>query len=129
MIPYCGGLASFSVAAAIPDERHLGPLPASVGDEGTDRKRSGVRCAIVRPPTVIGYRMFKEKSVVRHKMRPEWGVGRVLLRTADYLHIEFAQAGLKKLKPLSADEHLEAASADELKATPPKAKSTRKRDQ
>ena len=35
---------------------------------------------------------FKEKSVVRHKVRPEWGVGRVLQRTDEYLQIDFSAA-------------------------------------
>jgi len=59
---------------------------------------------------------FKEKAVVRHKLRPEWGAGRVLLRTEEYLQIDFAVAGLKKLKTAIADEHLVAATDDELKA-------------
>jgi hypothetical protein len=59
---------------------------------------------------------FKEKAIVRHKLRPEWGAGRVLLRTDEYLQIDFAAAGLKKLKTAIADEHLQAATDDELKA-------------
>jgi hypothetical protein len=62
---------------------------------------------------------FKEKAVVRHKLRPEWGAGRVLLRTDEYLQIDFTNAGLKKLKTSIADEHLEAATADEVKALKP----------
>ena len=62
---------------------------------------------------------FKEKAVVRHKLRPEWGAGRVLLRTDEYLHIDFINAGLKKLKTSIADEHLETATADEVKALKP----------
>ena len=58
---------------------------------------------------------FKEKAIVRHKLRPEWGAGRVLLRTDEYLQIDFAAAGLKKLKTAIADEHLQAATDDELK--------------
>ena len=66
--------------------------------------------------------MFKEKSVVRHKLRPEWGAGRVLQRTDEYLQIDFSAGGLKKLKTVIADEHLEAATAEEVKALkPPKA--------
>ena len=59
---------------------------------------------------------FKEKAIVRHKLRPEWGAGRVLLRTDEYLQIDFAVAGLKKLKTAIADDHLVAATDDELKA-------------
>ena len=62
---------------------------------------------------------FKEKAIVRHKLRPEWGAGRVLMRTDEYLHIDFAVAGLKKLKTSIADEHLESASDEEVKALKP----------
>jgi hypothetical protein len=59
---------------------------------------------------------FKEKAVVRHKLRPEWGAGRVLLRTGDIVQIDFEIGGLKKLKTAIADEQLEAATLAE--ATP-----------
>jgi len=62
---------------------------------------------------------FKEKAIVRHKLRPEWGAGRVLLRTDEHLHIDFAVAGLKKLKTAIADDHLQAATDAELKAGKP----------
>jgi len=62
---------------------------------------------------------FKENSIVRHKLRPEWGAGRVLLRTEDYLQIDFSAAGLKKLKTSIADEHLESATDEETKALKP----------
>src|SRR5262245_35496370 len=39
---------------------------------------------------------FKEKAIVRHKLRPEWGAGRVLVRTEEYLQIDFTAGGLKK---------------------------------
>jgi hypothetical protein len=65
---------------------------------------------------------FKEKAVVRHKLRPDWGAGRVLVRTEEYLQIDFSAGGLKKLKTSIADEHLEAATADEASGLkPPKA--------
>jgi hypothetical protein len=67
---------------------------------------------------------FKEKAIVRHRLRPEWGAGRVLLRTNDYLHIDFVSGGLKKLKPSIADEHLEAATDAELEGGKPQ-KATR----
>jgi hypothetical protein len=71
---------------------------------------------------------FKEKALVRHKLRPDWGVGRVLLRSDEYLQIEFSAGGLKKLKTSIADEHLEAPSADEVKAFKPEtAKTSTKR--
>ena len=62
---------------------------------------------------------FKEKAVVRHKLRPDWGAGRVLMRTDEYLQIDFSAGGLKKLKTSIADEHLEAATAEEVKALKP----------
>jgi len=62
---------------------------------------------------------FKEKAIVRHRLRPEWGVGRVLMRTDEYLQIDFSAGGLKKLKTSIADEHLEAPSAEEVKAFKP----------
>ena len=62
---------------------------------------------------------FKEKALVRHKLRPEWGVGRVLTRTDEYLQIDFSAAGLKKLKTAIADDHLEPPTAEEAKALKP----------
>jgi len=62
---------------------------------------------------------FKESTVVRHKLRPEWGAGRVLVRTEDYVQIDFTASGLKKLKTAIADQHLEPASAEEVKALKP----------
>ena len=71
---------------------------------------------------------FKEKAVVRHKLRPEWGAGRVLVRTEDYLQIDFSAGGLKKLKTVIADQHLESATDEEVKALkPPKVKAAAKR--
>ena len=71
---------------------------------------------------------IKEHAIVRHKLRPEWGAGRVLVRTDDYLQIDFTAGGLKKLKTSIADEHLEPASAEEVKALKPqKVKDTTKR--
>jgi hypothetical protein len=61
----------------------------------------------------------KEKAIVRHKLRPDWGVGRVLVRTNEYLQIDFTAGGLKKLKTSIADEHLEVATDDEAKAIKP----------
>jgi hypothetical protein len=62
---------------------------------------------------------FKEKAIVRHRLRPEWGAGRILLRTDEYLQIDFSAAGLKKLKTDIADDHLEAATDEERKALKP----------
>ena len=73
---------------------------------------------LVRPPTAhpINYHHtvpFKEKAIVRHRLRPEWGIGRVLLRRDDFVQIDFAEGGLKKLKTAIADDHLEAATEDD----------------
>ena len=71
---------------------------------------------------------FKEKAIVRHKLRPEWGAGRILVRTDDFLQIDFSAGGLKKLKTIIADEHLETATPEEAKALrPEKAKAVPKR--
>jgi hypothetical protein len=52
----------------------------------------------------------------------------VLVRTDDYVQIDFTAGGLKKLKTAIADEHLEAATAEEVKALKPaKAKDAPKR--
>jgi hypothetical protein len=63
--------------------------------------------------------LFKEKAIVRHKLRPDWGAGRVLQRTDEYLQIDFSAGGLKKLKASIADEHLESATDEEVKALKP----------
>jgi hypothetical protein len=71
---------------------------------------------------------FKEKAVVRHKLRPEWGAGRVLVRSEEYIQIDFTAGGLKKLKTSIADEHLETATDEEVKALKPqKVKAAAKR--
>jgi len=71
---------------------------------------------------------FKEKAVVRHLLRPEWGAGRILLRTEEYVQIDFSAAGLKKLKTTIVDQYLEAATDEESKALKPeKPKGTVKR--
>ena len=62
---------------------------------------------------------FKEKADVRHRLRPDWGAGRVLVRTEEYLQIDFTAGGLKKLKTSIADEHLESATDEEVKALKP----------
>lgn len=41
------------------------------------------------------------------------------MRSDEYLQIDFSAAGLKKLKTVIADEHLEAPSAEEVKALKP----------
>jgi Protein of unknown function (DUF3553) len=62
---------------------------------------------------------FKEKAIVRHKLRPEWGAGRILVRTDDYVQIDFSAGGLKKLKTAIADDHLELPTPEEVKALKP----------
>ena len=80
-------------------------------------------------PNQIEPLAFKEKAIVRHKLRPEWGAGRILLRTDEYLQIDFSAAGLKKLKTDIADAHLEAATDEERKALKPeKAKPEKPKD-
>ncbi|HYB94599.1 MAG TPA: DUF3553 domain-containing protein [Vicinamibacterales bacterium] len=69
---------------------------------------------------------FKEKSVVRHKLRPEWGAGRILVRTEDYVQIDFSAGGLKKLKTAIVDDLLESATAEEVKALKPERAKTAK---
>jgi hypothetical protein len=59
---------------------------------------------------------FKANTIVRHKLRPEWGAGRILLRTEDSVQIDFSAGGLKKLKTAIADEHLESATDEEAKS-------------
>jgi hypothetical protein len=67
-------------------------------------------------------------NIVRHKLRPEWGAGRILVRTDDTVQIDFSAGGLKKLKTAIADQHLEAATAEEAKALKPeKVKATTKK--
>lgn len=69
---------------------------------------------------------FKEKAIVRHKLRPDWGAGRVMSRSDEYLQIDFTAGGLIKLKTSIADDHLEAASDEEARALkPPKVKAKR----
>ena len=69
---------------------------------------------------------FKEKAIVRHRLRPDWGAGRVLMRNDEYLSIDFTDGGLKKLKTSIADDHLEPATDEEIKALkPPKVKAVR----
>lgn len=43
----------------------------------------------------------------------------MLLRTEEYLQIDFTAGGLKKLKTSIADDHLEAATDEEAKALKP----------
>lgn len=59
---------------------------------------------------------FKANTVVRHKLRPEWGAGRILLRTEEFVQIDFTAGGLKKLKTVIADQHLESAADEDVKA-------------
>jgi hypothetical protein len=47
---------------------------------------------------------------VRHRARPEWGVGQVLLRTDDQVHIRFTHAVVRLKLPV-AGIHLEPVTA------------------
>ena len=47
---------------------------------------------------------------VRHRARPEWGVGQVVLRTDDQIAVRFTHATVR-LKLAIAESHLEAVSA------------------
>ena len=52
----------------------------------------------------------------------------MLLRTDEYLQIDFTAGGLKKLKTAIADQHLESATDEEVKALKPlKVKESAKR--
>jgi hypothetical protein len=52
---------------------------------------------------------------VRHRARPEWGIGQVLVRTEDRIDVQFAH-GLVPLKLSVAAPHLESVSASEAAA-------------
>jgi hypothetical protein len=52
---------------------------------------------------------------VRHRARPEWGIGQVLVRTEDRIDVQFAH-GLVPLKLSVAGPLLEAVSASEAAA-------------
>ena len=49
---------------------------------------------------------MEQGSFVRHRTRPDWGLGRILLATHHYT-IEFEARGLVKLAAAVADSHLE----------------------
>jgi hypothetical protein len=52
---------------------------------------------------------------VRHRARPEWGIGQVLVRTEDRIDVQFAH-GLVPLKLSVAGPLLESVSASEAAA-------------
>jgi hypothetical protein len=49
-------------------------------------------------------------AFVRHRVRPEWGIGQVLLRTDDQIAVRFPHA-VVRLKLAVAASHLEPVSA------------------
>jgi len=49
---------------------------------------------------------MEQGSFVRHRRRPEWGIGRVLLVSSHYA-VQFENHGLVKLAAAIADSHLE----------------------
>ena len=44
--------------------------------------------------------------LVRHKRRPEWGIGRVLAESEDGLEVEFEVAGTKQVRNVELLEEL-----------------------
>jgi Protein of unknown function (DUF3553) len=56
--------------------------------------------------TVSEDRIMKAGTFVRHRARPDWGLGHVLLVSSHY-SIEFESHGLVKLAPALANAHLE----------------------
>jgi Protein of unknown function (DUF3553) len=60
----------------------------------------------------------KEGDFVRHRERPEWGVGRISRVSGDNLEIAF-QDHVRMLKTAIADPHLDRARADEFQSPTP----------
>jgi Protein of unknown function (DUF3553) len=60
----------------------------------------------------------KEGDFVRHRARPEWGVGRVGRLSGDNLEIHF-QDHVRLLKTGVAEPHLDRARADEYQTPTP----------
>lgn len=59
----------------------------------------------------------KEGDYVRHRERPEWGVGRVSRVSGDNVEIHF-QDHIRLLKTAIAEPHLDRARADEFQSPP-----------
>jgi Protein of unknown function (DUF3553) len=72
---------------------------------------------------------LKEGDFVRHRERPEWGVGRVSRVSGDNMEVHF-QDHVRMLKTAIAEPHLDRARADEFQtpsaATPAKRKTRAK---
>ena len=60
----------------------------------------------------------KEGDFVRHRARPEWGVGRIGRLSGDNLEIQF-QDHVRLLKTNVAEPHLDRARADEYQSPSP----------
>lgn len=63
---------------------------------------------------------FKIGDFLRHKARPEWGVGKVVDVDSENIEIVFSGEGTKTLKASFAEPHLERADASEFVAALPR---------
>lgn len=61
---------------------------------------------------------MEQGSFVRHRARPEWGIGRVLLVGTHY-NVQFEGHGLVKLSTAVADSHLEIVDEADVPAEHP----------
>ena len=61
---------------------------------------------------------MEQGSFVRHRAKPEWGIGRVLL-VANHYAVEFESRGLVKFAAAVADSHLEVIDQAEVPAEHP----------
>lgn len=62
---------------------------------------------------------FKAGDFLRHKMKPEWGVGKVADVDSTNVTINFNREGTKILKVQLAEPHLDRADASEFATTSP----------
>jgi hypothetical protein len=63
----------------------------------------------------VGNTPFDQGDYIRHKVRPEWGIGHILRRSDDKIDVQF-QHGLVMLKLSVAGSFLEPVSAREAAA-------------
>jgi hypothetical protein len=63
----------------------------------------------------VGNTPFDQGDYIRHKVRPEWGIGHILRRSDDKIDVQF-QHGLVMLKLSVAGGFLEPVSAREAAA-------------
>ena len=63
----------------------------------------------------MGTTPFDQGDYIRHKVRPEWGIGHILRRSDDKIDVQF-QHGLVMLKLSVAGSFLEPVSAREAAA-------------